>query len=50
MSEKHGHETDLPRECKTCGFNYATLNEYHIRMHEKHCPYKDGNGVEQYHR
>lgn len=44
------NETDNPQCCQTCGLSYRTLAEYNIEMHEEYCPYKDGNGFEQYDR
>jgi len=45
MKESENNKT----ECGVCGLNYRTLTQNDIQMHEKHCPYKDGNGLEQYH-
>jgi len=41
--------SEQPKECEECGLSYRTLTDSDVKMHEKYCPYKDGNGMEPYH-
>lgn len=34
-------------KCEHCGMSYNTLTDRDVRMHEQHCPYQDGCGLDQ---